>query len=134
LTRVEHAGALEGNKHQAEDSRVVLDKGGVLLQPDSSHPGRRDPGHALHRGVVVPRLVLLHELHRDRAGAPGDLQPASALGKVFSSVLAFVSVGTVITALIFLFGPFFGRLLKAGEEKLEDVEHEVKELEHRQGA
>ena len=58
-------------------------------------------------------------------GPPGNLQPASALGKAFSSVLAFVSVGTVITALLFLFGPFLGRVLKAGEEKLEEVEKVV---------
>jgi uncharacterized oligopeptide transporter (OPT) family protein len=58
-------------------------------------------------------------------GPPSNLQPASALGKVFSSLLAFVSVGTVITALLFLFGPFLGRVLKAGEEKLEEVEKEL---------
>ena len=58
-------------------------------------------------------------------GPPSNLQPASDLGKVFSSVLAFVSVGTVITALLFLFGPFLGRVLKAGEEKLEDAEKRV---------
>jgi uncharacterized oligopeptide transporter (OPT) family protein len=58
-------------------------------------------------------------------GPPSNLQPVSSLGKVFSSFLAFVSVGTVITALLFLFGPFLGRLLKAGEEKLEEVEREV---------
>ena len=58
-------------------------------------------------------------------GPPGNLQPASSLGKVFSSVLAFVSVGTVITALLFLFGPFLGRVLKVGEEKLEELEREI---------
>ncbi|HUK80103.1 MAG TPA: hypothetical protein VLU91_05520 [Nitrososphaerales archaeon] len=58
-------------------------------------------------------------------GPPSNLQPASSLGKVFSSLLAFVSVGTVITALLFLFGPFLGRVLRAGEEKLEEVEREV---------
>jgi len=58
-------------------------------------------------------------------GPPSNLQPASSLGKVFSSLLAFVSVGTVITALLFLFGPFLGRVLRAGEQKLEEVEREV---------
>ena len=58
-------------------------------------------------------------------GPPSNLQPVSSLGKVFSSLLAFVSVGTVITALLFLFGPFLGRVLKASEEKLEEVEKEV---------
>ena len=62
-------------------------------------------------------------------GPPGNLQPDSPLGKVFSSVLAFVSVGTVITALLFLFGPFLGRLLREGEEKLEEIGREVRELE-----
>jgi voltage-gated potassium channel len=63
-------------------------------------------------------------------GPPGNLLPDNATGKVFSSVLAFVSVGTVITALLFLFGPFLGRVLKAGEEKLEELGKEVEELEH----
>jgi voltage-gated potassium channel len=58
-------------------------------------------------------------------GPPSNLQPDSPLGKVFASVLAFVSVGTVITALLFLFGPFLGRVLKAGEEKIEEIGREV---------
>jgi uncharacterized oligopeptide transporter (OPT) family protein len=62
-------------------------------------------------------------------GPPGNLLPGSALGKVFSSFLAFISVGTVITALLFLFGPFLGRVLKVGEEKLEEIEKEVEKRE-----
>jgi uncharacterized oligopeptide transporter (OPT) family protein len=64
-------------------------------------------------------------------GPPGNLLPASESGKVFSSVLAFVSVGTVITALLFLFGPFLGSVIKEGEEKVKEFEEEVGELEHR---
>ncbi len=55
-------------------------------------------------------------------GPPGNLALNDPSGKIFSSVLAFVSVGTVITALLFLFGPFRGRLLREGEEKLEEFE------------
>ena len=62
-------------------------------------------------------------------GPPGNLLPDSPLGKVFASLLAFVSVGTVITALLFLFGPFLGRVLKAGEEKLEEIGKEVERRE-----
>ncbi len=62
-------------------------------------------------------------------GPPGNLLPSTADGKVFSSVLAFVSVGTVITALLFLFGPFLRQVLREGEEVLEEVGREVKELE-----
>ena len=34
--------------------------------------------------------------------------------------MAFVSVGTVVAALGFLFGPFFGRLWRIGVERLEE--------------
>ena len=62
-------------------------------------------------------------------GPPANLEPDSPLGKIFSSILAFVSTGTVITALLFLFGPFLGRLLKVEEEKLEEVVKEVEDFE-----
>ena len=62
-------------------------------------------------------------------GPPASLEPTSALGKVVASVLAFVSVGTVVTALLFLFGPFLGTLLKSGEEKLEEIEKDVEKRE-----
>lgn len=62
-------------------------------------------------------------------GPPGNLQPDSTLGKIFASLLAFISVGTVITALLFLFGPFLGRALRAGEEKLEEAAREIEEVE-----
>ncbi len=62
-------------------------------------------------------------------GPPGNLLPDSPLGKVFSSVLAFVSVGTVITALLFIFGPFLGRVIREGEEKIEELGREIEELD-----
>jgi voltage-gated potassium channel len=61
-------------------------------------------------------------------GPPGSLVLNDDAGKIFSSVLAFVSVGTVVTALLFLFGPFLGRLLREGEGKLEEFEKEIEEL------
>jgi len=57
-------------------------------------------------------------------GPPANLDPQTSVGKVFSSVLAFISVGTVVTALLFLFGPFLGRVLRAGVERVEEVERE----------
>ena len=55
-------------------------------------------------------------------GPPANLYPTSAAGKIFASIFAFVSVGTVVTALLFLFGPFLGRVLRVGEEKMEELE------------
>ena len=57
-------------------------------------------------------------------GPPAGVDPVTAVGKVFASVLAFVSVGTVISALLFLFGPFFGRVFRLGVERIEEVEKE----------
>jgi hypothetical protein len=57
-------------------------------------------------------------------GPPANLDPQSASGKVFTAILAFVSVGTVISALLFLFGPFFGRVFRLSVERIEDVEKE----------
>ena len=40
--------------------------------------------------------------------------PATAAGKLFVSLIAFVSVGCVVASLGFLFGPFFGQLWRVG--------------------
>ena len=45
--------------------------------------------------------------------------PVTALGKFFASVMAFVSVGVVITSLGFVFGPFLGRLFHVGIQHME---------------
>lgn len=62
-------------------------------------------------------------------GPPGNLLVSDPAGKVFASILAFVSVGTVVTALLFLFGPFLARVIRAGEEKVEKIEKEIQERE-----
>ena len=54
--------------------------------------------------------------------------PATPSGKLFVSLMAFISVGTVVAALGFLFGPFFGQFWKMGVERLEEEAHL---LEHR---
>ena len=52
--------------------------------------------------------------------------PMTSAGKMFTSLMAFLSVGTVIAALGFLFGPFFGTLWKIGVERLEEEAHLLK--------
>lgn len=63
------------------------------------------------------------------------ITPTTVLGKLFASLMAFVSVGSVIFALGFLFGPFFGRLLKMEEVKLKTEERslskEIKKFERK---
>lgn len=66
-------------------------------------------------------------------GQGPNFTPTSEVGKIFAALLAFVSVGTVITALLFLFGPFFGSVLKLELEKIEE-EAERRRLEWRGAA
>ena len=54
------------------------------------------------------------------ATAQGPAQtPATCGGKLFAALMAFVSVGTVVAAAGFLFGPFFGQLWRIGHEHYE---------------
>lgn len=48
--------------------------------------------------------------------------PVTGIGKIFASAIAFFSIGTVIFATAFLLGPFFGKLMKIGEEKFKEDE------------
>ena len=57
--------------------------------------------------------------------------PVTTLGKIFASLMAFISVGCAVTALAFLFGPFFGKLWRIGVVKLED---ELQSLRHNKDA
>ena len=52
--------------------------------------------------------------------------PATPLGKLFVAFMAFVSVGTVVAALGFLFGPSFGQLWHIGVKWLEEKEGRTK--------
>jgi len=52
--------------------------------------------------------------------------PVTVTGKLFASLMAFISVGTVIAALGFLFGPFFGAVWKVGFQRIEEEEARLK--------
>ncbi len=65
------------------------------------------------------------------ATAQGPMMiPVTTGGKLFAALMAFLSVGTVVAALGFLFGPFMGKLWKIGAEKIVEVEeragHKIK--------
>ena len=53
-------------------------------------------------------------------GPVGPLVPQTTAGKFFTSALAFISVGTLLAALGFVFGPFLGKLWRIGVLKLEE--------------
>ncbi len=51
--------------------------------------------------------------------------PATDIGKIAASITAFISVGCVIVALGFLFGPFLGKVLRMEEKKIERDEERI---------
>ena len=46
--------------------------------------------------------------------------PPTAAGKIFAAAMAFISVGAVVAASGFLFGPFLGQLWRVGHERWEE--------------
>jgi hypothetical protein len=53
--------------------------------------------------------------------------PRTDAAKIFASFFAFVSVGVVLSALVFVFGPLLGTLVKIG---FEYAEREEAKIEH----
>ena len=53
--------------------------------------------------------------------------PATPGGKIFVAIMSFVSVGSVVTSLGFLLGPFLGQLWRIGVMHLEEEFHHKKD-------
>lgn len=60
--------------------------------------------------------------------------PETPAGKIFAAVMAFISIGAMVTALGFLFGPFFGKLWHVGVEKFEEEIHVIESRHHKPGS
>jgi len=59
------------------------------------------------------------------------LSPVTVAGKLFASLMAFVSIGAAISAITFTFGPLFGSILKEGFAYVEKEEDKLKtRIEH----
>ncbi len=56
--------------------------------------------------------------------------PKTDAGLLFSSLMAFISVGIVVAALGFLFGPFFGELWHIGMRKAEEEFEHLHKKKH----
>ena len=57
--------------------------------------------------------------------------PVTAAGKIFAAMMAFISVGSVLAALGFLFGPFFARFWHVSVKKIKEEERELLKLRRR---
>ena len=86
--------------------------------------------HALERMSHLDAFYFMSMI----ATAQGPVVvPQTAAGKLFAAFMAFISAGTVVAALGFLFGPFFTRLWTISVRKLEEEERLVERKFKRQG-
>ena len=77
----------------------------------------------------LPWLKAFYFMSMIATGQGTNFVPGTDAGMIFLSVMSFVSVGIVVAALGFLFGPFFGVLFKIGVEKIEE---EIKVLKKKE--
>ena len=54
--------------------------------------------------------------------------PATNAGKIFASFMAFVGVGSVVTALVFILGPALAKIWRKG---IWEMEKEIRVAEHK---
>jgi hypothetical protein len=81
-------------------------------------------GFHVLEGMNYVNAVYFESMLATGQGPP--LQLNTDAGKIFASVMAFVSVGSVITTLVFTLGPIFGMIWR---ESLERVETEARKME-----
>jgi len=80
--------------------------------------------HSLE-GMNYVNAVYFESMLATGQGPPLPLQTDS--GKIFASIMAFVSVGSVITSLVFTLGPLLAMVWR---ETLERVETETRKIEN----
>jgi hypothetical protein len=81
----------------------------------------------MHQLEGLPYLDSFYFTALLATGEGPSFTPVTVGGKLFAGVFAFVSVGTTVTALLFLFGPFFGSVIKMGLEMIEEEAEKEKE-------
>jgi hypothetical protein len=121
--------------------------------PGGPGPGPRRPGRYCHRvaasvgGLAVVLAVgtlglhvlasasYLNAFYFECMLATGQGPPfalTTGASKLFASAMAFVSVGSVVTSLVFVLGPLLGRLWREGVQRAEEEARRLERAwEHR---
>jgi hypothetical protein len=84
-------------------------------------------------GMNYVNAVYMESMLATGQGPPIALQTDD--GKIFASIMAFVSVGSVLTTVVFTLGPIATEMLREGMWKVESearrLEEDIKEKEKR---
>ncbi len=78
--------------------------------------------HRLEGFSYVDSFYFASMIATGQGPAP-SIFPVTTSGKLFTCLYAFLSVGSLVAALGFLFGPFLGQLFRIGVVKLEEELH-----------
>ena len=73
----------------------------------------------------LPYLEAFYFMSMIATAQGPTFMPATAAGKIFAACMSFVSVGVVVAALGFLFGPFFTHLWHISKKRIEAEEREL---------
>ena len=79
--------------------------------------------HILEGGSYVDSFYFISMLATTQG--PADI-PKTTPGHVFASLFAFISVGAVLSAIVFMFGPLMGTAFKKGIDYVEKEEAKLK--------
>ncbi len=75
--------------------------------------------HWIEKFSFVDAFYFTSMIATGQGPAP-NVTPATIAGKLFTCLIAFISVGSMVASFGFLFGPFFGKLLHLGKLKMEE--------------
>ena len=75
--------------------------------------------HTLER---MPYLDAFYFMSMIATAQGPAMVPGTPAGKIFAALMSFISVGTVVAALGYLFGPFFTQVWRVSVRKLEEEE------------
>ncbi len=82
--------------------------------------------HALEGFSYLDAFYFTSMIMTGQGPVPGD-DIHTDFGKIFVSLMAFLSAGIIVASFGFLFGPFLGKLLHIGalkfEKELEEIKH-----------
>ncbi len=75
--------------------------------------------HLIEKFSYIDSFYFTSMIATGQGPAP-SISPVTSAGKLFTSVFAFISVGAMVAALGFVFGPLMGKLWKVGIVKFEE--------------
>ena len=73
----------------------------------------------MHVTEHMPWLDAFYFMSMLATAQGSAITPATGSGKIFAALMAFLSVGVVVTSLGFIFGPFLGKLWHIGFQHMQ---------------